>query len=123
MKTASSFRTPLFLSLPLLAFLAGFVTGCEAATNAANGAGAAIEHTAQKIGQKADDAAIVVSVKGSLMKADDKLSKVTVGSLDGVVSLAGTVPTADYKARAEQIAMQTKGVVKVLNAIDVAPAQ
>jgi hyperosmotically inducible protein len=120
MKTRPCFRAPLALSVPLLAFLAA---GCEAATNAANGAGAAIEHTAEKIGQKADDAAIVIAVKGSLIKADDKLSKVTVGSLDGVVSLAGTVPTADHKAKAEAIAMQTKGVVKVMNAIDVAPPQ
>ena len=120
MKTGLSFLTPLALALPLVAFLA---TGCEAATNAANGAGAAIEHAADKVGQKADDAAIVISVKGSLIKADDKLSKVTVGSLNGVVSLAGTVPTADHKAKAEAIAMQTKGVVKVMNAIDVAPPQ
>ena len=118
MKTGPTIHVALFLPLALL-----LGAGCEAASNAANGAGAVIEHTAEKIGQKTNDAAIVVAVKGELIKADDKLSKVTVGSLDGVVSLAGTVPTAEQKAHAEQIAMQVKGVVKVMNAIDVAPAQ
>jgi len=45
--------------------------------------------------------------------------EVKVGSLDGVVSLTGVVPTAEAKARAEQITLKVEGVVRVLNAIDV----
>src|SRR6185437_1679273 len=71
MKTGPTIHVALFLPLALL-----LGAGCEAASNAANGAGAVIEHTAEKIGQKTNDAAIVVAVKGELIKADDKLSKV-----------------------------------------------
>jgi osmotically-inducible protein OsmY len=113
MTTSTTLRTLLLLGLLPLA-------GCEAATNAANGAGAFVEQTAKKIEQKTDDAAITLAVKGALVEADEKLAKeVQVGSLKGVVSLAGTVPTADAKARAEQIALGVKGVVRVLNGLDV----
>jgi hyperosmotically inducible protein len=110
---------------PALLFLALLPTaGCEAATNAANGAGAIVEKTAEKIGQKTSDAALDLAVKGALIKADDVLGRqVKVGSLDGVVSLSGVVPTAEAKARAEQITLGVKGVVKVMNALDVGPTR
>jgi osmotically-inducible protein OsmY len=114
-------RTPKALAAVLFAVLP--LAGCEAATNAANGAGAMIERTAEKIEQKTDDAAITLAVKGALVKADDMLGRqVKVGTLKGRVSLSGTVPTAADKARAEQIALGVKGVSEVLNALDVGPA-
>jgi osmotically-inducible protein OsmY len=98
--------------------------GCEATTNAAKGAGAFVEKTAKTIGEKADDAGIVIAVKGGLFKADESLARqVKVGSLEGVVSLTGTVPTPEAKAKAEEIASQVKGVVRVTNAIDVGPVK
>jgi osmotically-inducible protein OsmY len=113
-------RTPAALAAVLLAVLP--LAGCEAATNAANGAGAMIERTAEKIEQKTDDAALTLAVKGALVKADDKLGRqVKVGSLKGRVSLSGTVATAADKARAEQIAVGVKGVSEVLNALEVGP--
>lgn len=107
----------LILTLTLLA-----AAGCDAATNAANGAGAFVEKTAEKIEQKTSDASITLAVKGALAQADDMLGRrVVVGTFNGVVSLSGTVPTAEAKVRAEQIAMQARGVVRVVNAIDVGP--
>lgn len=97
--------------------------GCESASNAAATAGAYIDKTAEKVGQKADDASITLAVKTALMKADDKLGKsVKVSTGSGIVSLTGTVPTADAKARAEQIAAAQSGVMRVINAIDVGAA-
>ncbi len=120
MKTDLMRRATLAFALAALPAAAG----CEATTNAANGAGAFIEKTAEKVGQKTSDAALSLAVMGNLVKADDALGRqVKVGSLDGVVSLSGTVATADAKARAEQIATQTKGVVRVVNAIDVGPTK
>jgi len=119
------FPTPWSLAhaLALAGALAG-VTGCEATTNAANGAGAFIEKTAEKVEQKTTDASIALAVKGALVSADDKLGDaVKVGSLNGVVSLSGTVPTPEAKARAEEIALRTRGVVRVMNALDVGPAR
>lgn len=96
--------------------------GCEAATNAASGAGAFAEKAAAKIEQKTGDAALTLAVKGALVKADDKLGRdVKVGALDGVVSLSGVVATPEAKARAEEITLGVKGVVRVMNAIDVGP--
>src|SRR5580704_9235372 len=112
-------RAALALTLPLL-----LAAGCDAATNAANGAGALVEKTAVSIEQKTDDAAITLAVKGALTDADDMLARqVKVGTFKGVVSLSGTVPTPESKARAEQIALQARGVVRVLNALDVGPLQ
>jgi hyperosmotically inducible periplasmic protein len=107
----------LVLTLALLA-----AAGCDAASNAANGAGAYLDKTAEKIEQNTSDASITLAVKGSLVEADDKLGRqVKVGTFKGVVSLSGTVPTAEAKARAEQIATQARGVVRVINALDVGP--
>src|SRR4051794_24141053 len=91
------------------------LAGCNAAQNAAAGAGAYMEKTAEKIGQKTekaaekigqttDDASITVAVKGELLRADERLGKlVKVSTGNGIVSLAGAVPTAEDKARAEEI--------------------
>ncbi len=107
--------------LTMLVAAAGLLLGCEATTNAAHGAEAFVDKTAQKIAQNTDDAALTLAVKGALYKADTNLERaVKVGSLKGRVSLSGTVPTAADKARAEQIARSVKDVTDVLNAIDVA---
>lgn len=96
--------------------------GCDAASNAAAGAGAYIDKTAEKIGQTTDDASITIAMKGALLKADEKLAKsVKVSTGNGIVSLAGTAPTAAAKAKAEEIAGAQKGVMRVINAIEIAP--
>jgi hypothetical protein len=72
------------------------------------------------IGQIIDDAAIVAEVTAKL--AADKLSnltKIDVKSDAGVVTLGGTVDTAERRARAAQIAGSVTGVKTVLNNIDV----
>jgi hyperosmotically inducible protein len=98
------------------------LAGCDAASNAAAGAGAYLDKTAEKIGQTTDDAGITIAVKGALLDADEKLAdKIKVSTGNGVVSLVGTVATPEDKMRAEQIAGTVKGVVRVINAIDVVP--
>lgn len=107
----------------LLALLSLPVAGCEAATNAASGVAAFADKTAEKIERKTDDTATTIAVKGALLKADEKLAnQVHVGTANGgIVSLWGTVPSPDKKAQAEQIAMSVKGVVRVVNAIEIGP--
>jgi len=98
------------------------LAACEAASNAAAGVGAYAEKTANKIGQTTDDASITIAVKGALFEADEKLAKrVHVSTGNGIVSLAGAVGTPEDKARAEQVAGKVKGVVRVINALDVVP--
>lgn len=98
------------------------IAGCNAAANAAAGAGAYVEKTAEKIGQKTDDASITLAVKGALLRADEKLGKqVKVSTGNGIVSLVGNVPTPEDRMRAEQIAGTVNGVVRVINALEVGP--
>ena len=82
-------------------------------------AGASPGH-ARTIGQVIDDATLVASVKAKLTA--DQLSnlvRIDVGSDGGVVTLSGTVPTAERRDRIVQIASAVNGVKRVVNNIQV----
>jgi hyperosmotically inducible periplasmic protein len=105
-----------------MASIALLLAGCDAATNAANGVGAYAEKTAQNIGEKTTDTSITLAVKGALVDADTKLGqRVKVTTVQGVVTLHGVVGTPEDKARAEDIAHKAKGVVSVVNEIEIVP--
>jgi osmotically-inducible protein OsmY len=75
----------------------------------------------RSIGDKVDDAAITAKVKAKLATDHAKnLVKVNVDTLNGVVHLQGSVPTAEAKADAERLAKDTDGVVAVKNDLTVA---
>lgn len=72
--------------------------------------------TGETLGQNLDDTKITSAVKTKL--AADKmgtLTRVSVTTVKGNVSLAGTVPTVDDRARAEDIARRVAGVTQVTN--------
>jgi len=72
------------------------------------------------IGQIIDDAAIVAEVKTKLTAEKlSNLTRIDVKSDAGVVTLAGTVDSAERRARAVQIASGVNGVKTVLNNIEV----
>jgi len=73
-------------------------------------AGDAAERTGEVIG----DAAITTAVKTKFL-ADTTVSglRIDVDTTDGVVTLRGTVPNAAEKARAIELARETKGVKSV----------
>jgi len=68
------------------------------------------------------DSAITAKVKARLA-TDSQTSAVKIGveTTDGAVTLSGTVPTNQEKARAGQIASSESGVKKVVNNITVNP--
>lgn len=73
------------------------------------------------VGQFIDDTAITTEIKAKL--TSDKLSnltKIEVKTANGVVTLNGTVDSADRAVRAEQIASSINGVQGVVNNIHVA---
>ncbi len=71
---------------------------------------------ADSVGTKLDDTAITTKVKAKLTTDSVKnLVKVHVDTQDGVVHLAGTVPTEADKAEAERLARGTDGVKDVKN--------
>jgi hypothetical protein len=75
----------------------------------------------RSIGQIIDDTTITAEIKAKLTA--DKLSNLTridVKSEAGVVTLGGTVDSAERRARAAQIASNVSGVKSVVNNIEVA---
>jgi osmotically-inducible protein OsmY len=87
--------------------LSGLLGGCQAVTG-------------RTTGQNIDDSNTTAAVKTQL--ARDKVSSLTRIDVDtnaGVVSLNGTVESAEQRARAEQIAKGVGGVKRVINNLQV----
>jgi osmotically-inducible protein OsmY len=81
--------------------------------DAAKDAGAAMSATV-------NDATITASVSAGLAKDPDLSAiKIDVDTKAGVVSLKGPAPSADAKARAEEIAKNVQGVSAVNNLLEV----
>ena len=75
----------------------------------------------EKVEQYVDDAAITTAVKAKL--AADKMKtlvRVSVDTVGGVVTLTGTVESANQKKHAEEVARGVKGVSKVVNNLQIA---
>jgi len=95
-----------------LALLLSLV-GAQAAMTAAD--------KSEKVEQYVDDVAITTAVKAKL--AADKIKtlvRVSVDTIKGVVTLTGTVESADQKKHAEEVARGVKGVSKVVNNLQIA---
>jgi hyperosmotically inducible protein len=95
-----------------LALLLSLV-GAQAAVTAAD--------KSEKVEQYVDDVAITTAVKAKL--AADKIKtlvRVSVDTIQRVVTLTGTVETADQKKHAEEVARGVKGVSTVVNNLQIA---
>lgn len=74
----------------------------------------------QTAGQRMSDASITAAVQGKL--TGDRISnftRVDVETEGGVVSLSGMVLSADQRKRAEELARQVNGVVRVNNNLQI----
>jgi osmotically-inducible protein OsmY len=70
------------------------------------------------------DAWITTKVKMALLTSEGLLARdVNVDTVDGRVTLHGTVATEAEKAKAEQVASQVEGATKVRNLLQVVPAK
>jgi len=80
----------------------------------------ALREAESHVGLKATDATLFRSVQRRLLD-DEELDElaVAVQVAKGVVTLLGTVPDEDDRARAEEVARTTPGVVTVENQIEV----
>jgi osmotically-inducible protein OsmY len=95
-----------------------------------NGADAKLDHAGQvarteaaQAGRKLDHATVIARVKAKLA-ADVGLATVAnvrVDAAGSIVTLSGTVSTADQKRLAEQAASQVDGVTHVVDQIQVQP--
>ncbi|HEY1372765.1 MAG TPA: BON domain-containing protein [Candidatus Binatia bacterium] len=72
------------------------------------------------LGQKIDDTNITAAINSKLRTAKGSpFTAVDVDTVGGVVSLNGVVPSAQERARAEQLAAQVGGVKRVINYLQV----
>jgi hyperosmotically inducible periplasmic protein len=100
----------------LATVLAVALLGCGAAENTAEGT----KYLASEAGQGITDRSITFAVKTSLIDDDMvEAGKVDVDTSDGVVTLNGTQPSEEARARAEQLAARARGVHRVVNNLSV----
>jgi hyperosmotically inducible periplasmic protein len=88
----------------------------ESMENAASDTGQAIKHAYHGTATALSDTAITAKVKTALH--ENKLTAghdIHVDTVAGVVTLSGTVPSADTAATAQRLAQETSGVKKVRN--------
>lgn len=88
--------------------------------SAADSAGATMQEEASKAGAALDDAGITAQIKADLIKEPNiSALKIDVDTKSGAVTLTGTVPSEDLKARAGELAKGVKGVSSVINNLTV----
>jgi hyperosmotically inducible periplasmic protein len=76
--------------------------------------------TGESAGKNVDDATITTEVKAKLAaEKPSNLTRVSVATANGAVSLTGIVSTPTEKARAEEIARGVTGVRSVANNLQV----
>jgi len=81
-------------------------------------AGGCRSMTGESAGQNIDDSTITTEVKAKLSaERASNLTRVSVATANGSVSLTGIVPTVADRARAEEITRQVKGVRSVMNGL------
>jgi hyperosmotically inducible periplasmic protein len=97
----------LFTSLVIVITAVGLVAGCRSMTG-------------ESARESMDDASITTAVKAKLTAEKvSNLTRVSVATAGGKVSLTGIVPTATDRARAEEITRSVKGVQGVANNLQV----
>lgn len=82
--------------------------------------GCAVTRGQSTVGEYIDDAAITTTIRAKFVdsKTVDATS-IKVETLNGEVIISGFARNADEKARAEQLALEVKGVRRVKNAIEI----
>lgn len=99
------------------------MTPTDQATAAASNAGERVAAATEAAGDKMGDAAITAKVKTALMAEPGIRSlEINVDTRDNNVTLAGTVPSAEVKVRAMQIAQGVEGVRSVSDQLVVKPS-
>lgn len=71
--------------------------------------------------RQVDDAAITTAVKAKLASelSISSLANIEVNTTNGIVTLAGQVSNEDQKIKAQKLALQVNGVVRVNNALQI----
>ena len=93
----------LLVTIVGLAVVLGLGTGCRSTTG-------------QSLGRNIDDTTITTEVKSKLTgEKAANLTRISVKTVNGTVSLTGNVPTSVDRVRAEEITRSVSGVQNVTN--------
>jgi len=97
------------MSLLAIMLVLGLGAGCRSTTG-------------ESFGRNVDDDRITTEVKSKLavVESGSSVTRISVTTTNGNVSLIGNVATAEDRAMAEQLAQGVKGVKKVANNLQVA---
>jgi osmotically-inducible protein OsmY len=94
-----------------------FALNVNAQTHSTSSSGASDTSVSQKV----DDSAVTTKVKAELLSAKNvKSTHIHVKTRRGVVSLTGTVPSAEDKTAAEEVVKEVSGVASVKNHLKIA---
>ncbi|WP_028203576.1 BON domain-containing protein [Paraburkholderia nodosa] len=94
------------------------MAGAQTTTNSSAPAG-----SSESMGQHVDDATITTKVKAELLGAKNvKSGHIHVKTRNGVVSLTGSVPSAEDRDNAKQVVEGVSGVSSVKNHLKVSAA-
>ena len=108
---------------PILAILTlGLLTGCAAVIESTTTEQISDSRGSRTAGQYIDEETDEVTIAVNLKKASPelKLSNINVKVYNGVVLIAGQVPSEDARQIAEKVTSQHRGVVRVINQLEIA---
>ena len=124
-KTTSPKASSLFsiksVMLQMMVVLLGLsLSGCVGAVAGVGAAAVAAGNTEKGLGTSISDGVIRVKLADRFLQADASLfTNVSVSVNDGAVLLTGAVEQPEHKVEATQLAWQTRGVIEVINEIEV----
>ena len=111
-------RFPLILAMLVL----GLLTGCATIIDSTTSEPISDGRGGRTAGQFIDDESAEITIAVNLKKASPelKVSNINVKVYNGVVLIAGQVPSEDARQMAEKVATQHRGVVRVINQLEIA---
>ena len=125
LKTMSPKASSLFsvksIMLQMMVVLLGLsLSGCVGAVAGVGAAAVAAGNTEKGLGTSISDGVIRVKLADRFLQANESLfTNVSVSVNDGAVLLTGAVEQPEHKVEATQLAWQTRGVIEVINEIEV----
>ena len=109
-------------SLLLATLMLGLLTGCSTVIDSTTSEPISDNRGSRTAGQFIDDETAEIAIAVNLKKASPelKVSNINVKVYNGVVLVAGQVPSEDARQIAEKVATQHRGVVRVINQLEIA---
>ena len=109
-------------SIILITVLMGLLSGCATVIDSTTSEPISDNRGSRTAGQFIDDETAEVTIAVNLKKASPelKVSNINVKVYNGVVLIAGQVPSEDARETAGKVATQHRGVARVINQLEIA---